>query len=200
MDGFKVYRYYMALKLHFTSDKYNVFNNSNVRGTRDAFNSRNDRYIFEKLARRFETDYDLIQYFASNMAYGNLSVVYSNLDAEANYVLWLKRKESITKHFSDDISKLMLHLEKEKKDLSSLLTYSHDQFPDLFKLFLGDHISVETMVILDDHFNYLQQWKQFANLLWEDECRRIEKTKGFVKYDKAKILTLIQNFKEETSG
>lgn len=190
----------MALKLHFTSDKYNVFVNSNVRGTRNAFNSRNDRNIFEKLARKFQSDHDLIQYFVSNMAYGNLSVIYSNLDAEANYVLWLKRKESITKHFSDDLSKIVLHLEKEKKDLDQLIMYKEDHFPDLFSLFLGDHISVETMVMLDNHFQYLQQWKQFANLLWEDECRRIEKTKGFVKYDSSKILNLINNFKEQVSG
>ena len=48
MDGFKAYKYYMAIKLHFTSLKYNVFETrGHVKGTRDTFNSRNDRYIFE---------------------------------------------------------------------------------------------------------------------------------------------------------
>jgi hypothetical protein len=48
MDGFKAYRYYLAIKLHFTTDKFNVFENrGNVKGTREAFNARNDRYIFE---------------------------------------------------------------------------------------------------------------------------------------------------------
>ena len=44
MDGFKAYRYYLAIKLHFTTDKFNVFENrGNVRGTREAFNVRNDK-------------------------------------------------------------------------------------------------------------------------------------------------------------
>ncbi len=61
MDGFKAYKYYMAIKLHFTKDGFDVFKNrGNVKGTREAFNARNDSYLFEKLARKFPVDKDLI--------------------------------------------------------------------------------------------------------------------------------------------
>jgi hypothetical protein len=69
MDGFKAYRYYLAIKLHFTSDKFNVFENrGNVKGTREAFTARNDRYIFEKLANKYNDDREIIQFFVANFA------------------------------------------------------------------------------------------------------------------------------------
>ena len=83
MDGFKAYKYYMAVKLHFTSKKYNVFETrGHVKGTRDAFNSRNDRYIFEKLAQKYADDKEIIQFFVSNFAYGNDTAIYAGQEAE----------------------------------------------------------------------------------------------------------------------
>jgi len=34
-------------------------------------------------------------------------------------------------------------------------------------------------------------------LLWENEIRKVEKSKGFVKYDKEKIMSSYLEFKEE---
>jgi hypothetical protein len=197
MDGFKAYKYYMATKLHFTTDKFDVFTNRNVKGTRDAYNNRNDRYLFEKLARKFSSDHDLIQYYVANMAYGNIGVIYSDLDAEDNLLTWVKRKQSITKVFSDDLSKIVFHLETNKKSQSELFTFDHDNFPELLKMFLGDHVTLETMVILDHYTQYLPEWKKFTNLLWEEECRRIVKSKGFVKFDESRTTSVYQHFLQE---
>ena len=91
MDGFKAYRYYLAIKLHFTTDKFDVFQNrGNVKGTREAFNARNDRYIFEKLANKFDQDKDIIQFFVSNFAYGNGAAIYDGKEADDSYTEWLK--------------------------------------------------------------------------------------------------------------
>ena len=83
MDGFTAYKYYMALKLHFSSDKYNVFESrGSVKCSREKFNSRNDYYIFEKLGRKFSTNQELIQYMAANFIYKNPNVIYSGADAD----------------------------------------------------------------------------------------------------------------------
>ena len=34
-------------------------------------------------------------------------------------------------------------------------------------------------------------------LLWENEIRKVEKIRGFVKYDKDKVLTVFNQFKED---
>ena len=48
MTGFDVYKTYLALKLHFTKDKYNYFTfNGKSRASQSAFDKRKDRYFFK---------------------------------------------------------------------------------------------------------------------------------------------------------
>lgn len=201
MDGYKAYKYYMAVKLHFTKDNFDAFKNrGNIKGTRDAFNARNDRYIFEKLARKYPIDKDIIQFFVANFAYGNDAVVYSYEEAETNYIEWIKRKQSITKVFSDDCSKLAMENLKCKGKYSTF-NFTENQYPSILKLFLAKSIAVESMRIFDDILSMVDTWKQNSSvmLLWEDDIRRIEKSKGFIKYDEPKIMKIYTDYKEEFS-
>jgi len=200
VDGFKAYKYYIAIKLHFTKDSFDVFTNrGSVKGTREAFNARNDRYIFEKLARKFPVDRDIIQYYVSNFAYGNEGVVYDLAEAEENYAEWNKRKQSITKIFADDLSKILMDAYKRKIKESSIINFTLNQYPSILNLYLGKQIGIETLRIIDDFENLLGTWKQHSSmlLLWENEIRKVEKIRGFVKYDKDKVLTVFNQFKED---
>lgn len=201
MDGFKAYRYYLAIKLHFTTDKFNVFENrGNVRGTREAFNARNDRYIFEKLANKFDNDKDLIQYFVSIFAYGNSTAIYDGKEADDAYVEWLRRKQSITKIFIDDLARLINHIEINKLKSSAIFEFTDNEYPVALKMFLGKQISIETIRIIDDIYPIIEKWSNSASVkyIWEDEIRRITKLTGFVKYDKIKIKKIFDHFIEET--
>ena len=200
MDGFKAYRYYLAVKLHFTTDKYNVFETrGNVRGTREAFNARNDRYIFERLARKYDTDKDVIQFFVANFAYGNADVVYGSGDAENYYNEWVRRKQSISKIFVDDLARMLTSVETEGVNAKALFNYMNDEYPIALKLFIGGKISIETLRIIDDIYPIVGAWKKnsAAMLIWESEFRRITKLSGFVKYDKNKIVNIFNHFREE---
>jgi len=196
VDGFKVWKLYMAVKLHFTTNSYNVFNNrGHVKGARDTFYARNDRFIFEKLARKFPTERDIIQYFVANFAYGNQEVVYEPSTGDSNLITWNKRKQSISQVFESDLHTILLHL--EKNGMTEKHLYEGNP-PELFKLYLGGYITVETMVILNSFVDYLTTLKLQLNLLWAEECRIIDKCKGFVKFDRDRLLQVYQTFKQET--
>ena len=200
MDGFKAYRYYLAIKLHFTTDRFNVFQNrGSVRGTREAFNARNDRYIFEKLAQKRPNDKDIIQFFVSNFAYGNDQAIYAGQEAEDNYLQWQKRKQSMTKIFVDDLATLITHIELNKLKPTAIFQFTENEYPVALKLFVGGKIAIETLNIIDDMTGMLDDWVIHPSVryIWEDEMRRIKKLTGFVKYDKIKIGKIFQHFKEE---
>jgi hypothetical protein len=200
MDGFKAYKYYIAIKLHFTKDSFDVFKNrGTVKGTREAFNARNDRYMFEKLARKYPVDKDLIQFYVANYAYGNENVVYAIEEADSYLMEWNKRKQSITKIFADDLNKILMDAYKRKLKEPSILNFTLNQYPSILNLYLGKQIGIETLRILDDVATLIQPWKENASmtLLWENEIRRVEKAKGFVKYDKEKTENLYQEFMKE---
>ena len=200
MDGYKAYRYYLAIKLHFTTDKFNVFENrGSVRGTREAFNARNDRYIFEKLAIKYSNDKEIIQFFVSNFAYGNDTAIYAGQEAEDNFLLWNKRKQSITKVFVDDLAILLTHIEVNKLNNQSLFNFNHDEYPIALKMFIGGKITIETIKIIDECTDIIDEWNKNASVkyIWDNEIRRIKKLTGFVKYDKIKINKIFDAFKEE---
>ena len=201
MDGFKAYKYYMAIKLHFTSSKYDVFEpRGPVKGTRDTFLSRNDRYIFEKLAQKYD-DREIIQFFVSNFAYGNDTAIYGNSEAEELYSEWQRRKQSITKIFIDDLTNIMNMCDVHRFTTDGILKSKNGELPVLTSMFLSGKITIETMRMIDDIEPFLHSWENdpMLKIVMGDKLLRAEKLKGFVKYDKDKITKIFNHFKEELS-
>jgi hypothetical protein len=200
MDAFRAYKYYLAVKLHFTTDKYNVFESGgNVKGSRQAFDQRNDSYIFRRMASKFSTDKDLIQYYVANFAYGNKEVVWND-DEYDNYELWLKRKQSISQVFIDDLATMLTNIENNSIISDRLFNFGDGENPIALNLFLSGKIAIETLRIIDDIHPIVGAWKKSpSSFIWEDDMRRIEKLKGFVKYNESKIRQIWAHFTEELS-
>jgi hypothetical protein len=192
VDGFKAFKYFVALKLHFTSEKYDVFEtNGRVNGSRESFDKRNDRLLFEKLAKKFSTDRELIQYIAANIAYGNKNVVYSS-ESEEYYDTWVKRKESISRVFQMDLNTIQKELENANKSKDWIYSIESGA-PLLLNLYVGGYITLETMVILEELEGYLSKWEPLI-MLWHDHFLTIHKSKRFVKFDRNRVQSIYENF------
>ena len=198
MDGYKAYRYYLALKLHFGTDKFDVFSNHGaVKYSRDKFMARNDRYIFEKLSQKFSSDREYIQFIASNFMYGNPDVVYSGGEAEDNFLKYNRHRQSMTKIFRDDVYTIIKHAESCQ---GSMFEVHDNKIPSIISLYLSSKITLESLRILDDRYNILHEFKMTNQTLYkmfEDTLRIVEKSKGFVKYDKLKTDPIIEELMEE---
>lgn len=200
MDGFKAYRYYMAVKLHFTSEKYNVFETKgHVKGTRNAFNSRNDRFIFEKLAMKYPQDKDVIQFFVSNFAYSNDTALYGNGEAEELYSEWQKRKQSITRIFIDDLTNIINYAEVNKVEFANIFNLTNGEIPVILSLWLKDKIKIETLCIINELYPFLDSWKldPTIQIILGDKYLRVKKLSGFVKYEKDKLSKIFNHFLDE---
>lgn len=197
MNGFKAYRYYLALKLHFTKEKFNVFENrGNLKISVDTFKARNDSYLFEKLAKKFDKDQDYIQFVVANFAYGNPNVVWDDGLAVSNYMQWIKVKESITRTFTDDINKAFFMSEKNGLDPANIINCTNNEIPYIIKLYLGKTIQPQTVCILNDIIGCIDPWLSdpTVNMLFEDELLRIKKLKGFFSYDKEKLERIYRSY------
>jgi len=197
MTGFKAFRYYLALKLHFNNDKYNVFENKgNIKYSYENFNSRNDRHIFEKLARKFDTDKELIQFLVANFAYGHDNMIFAIEEANEYYLEWQKRKQSITRIFKDDLNTIELESQKHALSLDQIINFTLNEYPSIIKLYLGKKIAIESLSILNDSLDFIPKWKKNPSgmLILESDIRRIEKIKGFVKYEQERIKPIFNEF------
>lgn len=198
MNGFQVFKYYTAVRLHFTNSTFNVFvNRGHIKGSVDRFNNRNDRLLFEKVARMFPNDKDCIQFLAANFMYGNPEFIYELPTAEVNYKEYIRRRQSITKIFSDDLDTIARQGARYGDD-----EFTGQKIPDVLQLYLAKRITLETVVILDTLDDIVSRLRRgtHVSLLLGDDLRKIEKSRGFVKYDSYKIMSPYHNFIEEIQG
>lgn len=197
IDAFSTYKYFMAIKLHLTTDRYDVFeSNGRISGTRATFEKRNDKFLFEKIGRKFGTPRELIEFFVANIAYGNNSVIYSQ-ESDDYYRQWITRKESRTNTFKTQLSQIYNYLELNSKSYDDLFNID-DSVPELLNLYVGGYVHLETVVILNDFENFLPKWEPLC-MVWGDQLRVINKIKKFVKYDKSKIQSIYNSYKESFS-
>ena len=94
------YRCYLALKNHFTKDKYDYHKyHGKVRATNEAFYKRKDRFWFEKFARQ-KNDKEVEEFFVSNFIYstdpGTMWIGEMIKEGEGRYSEWKRKVQSLT--------------------------------------------------------------------------------------------------------
>jgi len=187
-DPFESYKLYNALKLHFESSydavKYNF--KSNV--TPNSFFKRKDKYFFAKLGRKHNGE--LKDYYVANFKAGK-SYIGDMMDEEGeqNYREHKRIQESIHRVFSIDINRLT----EENVSFDYLFKTGDNAHPLVVKLWLQEEISLETVVILNAIFKFIdRESKNISDtIIWPDTRRLIEKYEPFVNFNRDKCLNLL---------
>ena len=186
-DPFESYKLYNALKLHFETNydaiKYNF--KSNV--TPQSFFKRKDKYFFAKLAKKYNgelKEFYVSQFINTEKYVGDMM----DSEAEQNYMKYKKIKESIHRVFSVDINRIG----EENVPFDNLFEAVDGQHPLIVKLWMQEEISLETVVILNSIFGFIdRESKNISDtIIWPDTRRLIEKYTPFVNFnvDKCKKL------------
>lgn len=187
-DPFESYKLYNALKLHFESSydavKYNF--KSNV--TPNSFFKRKDKYFFAKLGRKHNGE--LKDYYVANFKAGK-SYIGDMMDEEGEQIYRDHKRiqESIHRVFSIDINRLT----EENVSFDYLFKTSDNAHPLVVKLWLQEEISLETVVILNAIFKFIdRESKNISDtIIWPDTRRLIEKYEPFVNFNRDKCLSLL---------
>ena len=187
-DPFESYMLYNALKLHFESSydavKYNF--KSNV--TPSSFFKRKDKYFFAKLAKKYNgelKDFYISQFINTEKYVGDMM----DEEADQNYKDYKRIQESIHRVFSIDINRLT----EENVPFDYLFKASDNAHPLVVKLWLREEISLETVVILNAIFKFIdRESKNISDtIIWPDTRRLIEKYEPFVNFNRDKCLSLL---------
>lgn len=182
MTAFETFKLYVSLKNHFTQKKYDFFlYNGKSRTSQQSFEKRKDKIFFLKLSKH----QDVLGFLVSNLIKNNKSwvkeLVYSE-DAEKVYNNWLKRNQSLTYQFKNDISKIDV-------DFNNLFKVEQNQHPIIIKMYMSGDISLETFCILLEITNskkYLDKSLE-SDIIWEELSLKVKKYTPFIKYDKEKV-------------
>lgn len=192
MEGMKAYQRYQALRLHFTSDYDFIKYGGKIRQISvESFMKRKDTFFFQRLERRYK-DEELTEYFVANFVsrsgvkwIGELS----GIESEKIYAAWRKRIES----FSYQLKQELMDIECDS--LEELLTPKNGSHPPLLRLYLGNKISIETVLAFDIALGILKLWdaKIEDEIVWSDISRQLHKYRPFLNVDKTNIKKVMRS-------
>ena len=190
MEPFDAYRYYQSMKLHFESKTYDAAKyNFKTAASQKSFWKRNDKYHFAKVAKRFKDTPELIGYYASHFVNGT-KWIGEMLNNEEAYQSWLKRMQSISYIFEQDLN----HLSLEYGSFDSMLMPDDSSHPKIITAYLQDEISIETVVIINKLTGFMNKADKeiTETILWPDISLKIRKYDPFVrvKLDNMKKIVL----------
>ena len=190
MNGYDLYCTYQAIKLHFTSESYNFFHyDGKTRVSIDAFQKRRDKFLFHRLARKYRDD-EMVPFLVANFVHSDDNWTKSLLEdeAEETYKDWKRTTDSMSKIYVEDLQKIAT-----KETFNDLFKVEDGQFPKLLVTFLQKDVTIETMVILNNIFDFIRIWdkKISDDIIYPKVSRKIRKYGSFlnVNVDKYKILT-----------
>ena len=190
MDGYTTYCTYQAIKLHFSSEGYNFFQyDGKTRVSIDAFQKRRDKFLFHRLARKYRDD-EMVPFLVANFVHSDDNWTKSLLEdeAEQTYREWKRTTDSMSKVYTEDLQKIAT-----KDNFNDLFKVEDGQHPKLLVLFMQKEVTMETMVILNNIFDFVKIWdkKITDDIIYPKISRKIRKYGAFlsVSVDKYKLLT-----------
>ncbi len=188
MNGFEVYKIYLAIKLHFTSKNQSYdFHKHNGRTTArlETFTKRRDRYFFHKLSKSYN-DNSIVDYFLSNFV-SNTNLWVGDIigkSGDDHYKEWSKKLEALFYYYEQDLEYML----EQNIEFDDIFTSKNGQHPPILKMFLSKRINFETFIILDDILSFSKQLNKniTEKVLWPKLYDRMIRYKPFLKYNVTK--------------
>lgn len=189
MNGYEAYSLYQAVRLHFTSDKYNFFQyDGKTRISVESFQKRQDKFLFHRLARKYRED-EIIPFLVSNFIKSENTWVKALFESEAeeNYKQWKRKTDSMSRTYTEELEKIAT-----PENFNQLFAVDDGQYPKLLVHFLQKDISIETMVILNSVFQFLPIWEKKIeeDIIFPKLSRKISKYGAFLSIDGEKYRKL----------
>ena len=203
MNGFEIYKVYLAVKLHFTSKNQSYdFHKHGGRTTAKlaTFTKRRDRYFFHKLSKSYNST-TIVDYFVSNFV-TNTNLWVGDIighSGDENYKEWSKRIEALHYYYEQDIDYLLERMTANDMQFDDIFTSKDGQHPPIVKMILSKKISVETFVILEDILSFAKRLdKEISEtVLWPKLHDRMVRYRPFLKFNITKYkVTLRKKVKE----
>lgn len=182
MTPFDVYKQYLAIKNHFSKPNYDYFKYAGKsRASIKSFNTRKDKYWFERMSRQ-KTDDEIKNYYVANFVETDtpdrLWIGEIFRDGEQKYQNWMKRQQSLSYLFKEQSQTIFLDY-----DLDEIFDTSKTH-PIILKKFLSGQITIETMVIYNKIFLYSDIFdRKLKDPVWESVSLKIRKYSPFLNID-----------------
>ena len=185
--GFDVYKTYLAVKLHFTTDTYDYYKYGGKVNTKlDTFTKRKDRYFFHKLSTRY-AETDILDFFVANFLADSKRWIGNLLanDGRDVYLDYKKRKEAFAYHFKQDCGTIASDFGRRNISFNDGFIPPDGQHPRVLRLLIQRKISYQTAVVLDHFLGFTKNWDKeiTEKVVWPEISLKVTRVKPFVNFN-----------------
>ena len=197
VNGFDVYKIYLAVKLHFTTDSYDYHKyEGKVNCKLETFTKNNARYFFHKLGTKYSKD-DILCFFVANFLSDSNKWIgdLTRNDGQDVYFDWKKRNEAFDYHFRSDCVYIANDFNVKHLSFDDGFNSFGGQHPRFFQLVLSKNISYESAVVFNEILSYSKRWdKQIKEqVVWPIHSKRLKKYTQFVKYNPTSVKLILKD-------
>jgi hypothetical protein len=193
--GFEVFKTYLAVKNHFTSNyDYHKYG-GRVSAKLESFTKRKDRYFFHKLSKKYN-ERDILDYFVSNFAVDShkwIGSVINNEGAE-NYTKYRKYKDNFDYHFRNDCVAIRNELDNKSILFNDGFNVVGGQHPRILRLLLRKKIHLQTAIILDTILSFSKVWDKEIEekVVWPKIKHTLTKFRPFLMYNETQVKLIMK--------
>ena len=185
--GFDVYKTYLAVKLHFTTDTYDYYKYGGKVNTKlDTFTKRKDRYFFHKLSTRY-AETDILDFFVANFLSDSKRWIGNLLanDGKDVYLDYIKRKEAFAYHFKQDCGNIASDFSRRNISFDDGFIPIRGQHPRLLRLLIQRKISYQTTIVLNHYLGFTKNWDKeiTEKIVWPEISLKVTRLKPFINFN-----------------
>ena len=193
--GFDVFKVYLAVKLHFTSN-YNYFDyDGKVNCKLETFTKRNDRYFFHKLSKKYGKD-EILDFFVSNFCENDKKWVGNLLqnDGRETYLNYKKVKDDFSYHFRNDFTNIVNDFSNKRISFDDGFRCSGGQHPRLLRLLIQRRTSFQSLIVLDQILSFVKNWNKEIKerVVWPIIALTMARLKAFINYNMTECKLIIK--------
>lgn len=182
------YKIYTSLRLHFTTDNYDIRSGIAPKkpkaGVKPSFKKK-----LETLMKQYNYDEEeFINYLVANFLNGNDWGIFENTGPEI-FIQWKRIQESLTYTYKQDMEYLAT-----QSMLIEDTWVCRNGHPAILKAYCGKKCSLETLVILNKLYRFSNEVDDnlVMDPVWTSTSRLIHKYSPFIKIDKDKFFMITQ--------
>jgi hypothetical protein len=187
MDINDAYKIYTALRLHFTTDNYDIRSGIAPKKPKAGVKP-NFKKKLEVLMKQYNYDEEeFINYLVANFLNGNEWGIFEPAGHDI-FMEWRRIQESLTYNFTQDVEYLSQHVM-----LMEDAWVCNNGHPVILKAYCGKKCRLETLVILNKLYRFSHEVDEHLVLdpVWNSTSRLIHKYSPFIKINKDKFQMII---------
>jgi hypothetical protein len=192
LTPYETYNMFMSLKFHFSQKRYDFFRyNGKVNTSLASFEQKKDRWHYAKLSKIIKDDH-MQDFLIANFLKDKKWVgEFLEDDAYDNYTAYLKRKQSLTYTFENELDFLL-----KSSTPKDLFKVKSGQYPPILQDYLSGGISLETLSIMNTFFCFDQAFDNKLgkdDVIWSRIRLHMQKLHPFLFYDKEKVKFILKS-------